>query len=313
MALPRYAYLGPAGTFTEQALAQVVARDRAVYLPQPDVTSALAAVRAGDADFAVVAIESTGEGGVTATLDALATGEPLVLLREMLVPVQFDLVGAPGVTLDQVHRVSAHPHAWAQSRAWLSARLPGALHVPASSNTSSAALLGAGEPVPFDAALVPPSAADAYGLRVLARSVADNPDMVTRFVLVGHPGDVPPPTGADKTTLVVHLPDDEAGALLAMLEQFAVRGINLSRIESRPIGDALGRYSFSIDAEGHVADERIGEALMGLHRRCPYVRFLGSYARADALPATVAVGTTDAEFADARSWLAALRRGEVSR
>ena len=160
---------------------------------------------------------------------------------------------------------------------------------------------------------MPPSAVAAYGLQALARSVADNPDMVTRFVLVGHPGDVPPPTGADKTTLVVHLPDDEAGALLAMLEQFAVRGINLSRIESRPIGDALGRYSFSIDAEGHVADERIGEALMGLHRRCPYVRFLGSYPRADALPATVAVGTTDAEFADARAWLAALRRGEVSR
>jgi prephenate dehydratase len=313
MGLPRYAYLGPAGTFTEQALAQVVPRDRAVYLPQRDVTSALAAVRAGDADFAVVAIESTGEGGVTATLDALATGEPLVLLREMLVPVQFDLVAAPGVTLGQVRRVSAHPHAWAQSRVWLSAQLPGARHVPAASNTSSAALLGDGEPVPFDAALVPPSAVDAYGLRVLARSVADNPDMVTRFVLVGHPGDVPPPTGADKTTLVVHLPDDEAGALLAMLEQFAVRGINLSRIESRPIGDALGRYSFSIDAEGHVADERIGEALMGLHRRCPYVRFLGSYPRADARPATVAVGTTDAEFADARAWLAALRRGEVSR
>jgi prephenate dehydratase len=311
MGLPRYAYLGPAGTFTEQALAQVVGPDEAVYLPQPDVTSALAAVRSGAADYAVVAIESTGEGGVTATLDALATGSPLVLLREMLVPVQFDLVAASAVELSDVHRVSAHPHAWAQSRAWLTEHLPGALHVPAASNTSSAALIGAGGPVPFDAALVPPSAVAAYGLTVLAHRVADNPDAVTRFVLVGHPGDVPAPTGADKTTLVVHLPDDDAGALLAMLEQFATRGINLSRIESRPIGDALGRYSFSIDAEGHVADARIGEALMGLHRRCPYVRFLGSYARADAQPASVATGATDAEFIDASAWLAALRRGEV--
>ena len=104
---------------------------------------------------------------------------------------------------------------------------------------------------------------------------------------------MPPPTGADKTTLVVHLPDNEAGALLAMLEQFAVRGVNLSRIESRPIGDSLGRYSFSIDAEGHITDERVGEAVMGLHRRCPYVRFLGSYPRADAVEPTVHVGTAD--------------------
>ncbi|MBU4215915.1 MAG: prephenate dehydratase [Actinobacteria bacterium] len=311
MSLPRYAYLGPSGTFTEQALAQVVGRDEAQYLPQPDVTSALAAVRAGRAEYAVVAIESTGQGGVTATLDALATGEPLVLLREMLVPVQFDVVAAPGVGLADVRRVSAHPHAWAQSRTWLTANLPGAVHVPAASNTSSAALLGAGEQVPFDAALVPPSAVEAYGLELLSPSVADNPDAVTRFVLVGHPGEVPPPTGADKTTLVVHLPDDEAGALLSMLEQFATRGINLSRIESRPIGDALGRYSFSIDAEGHVADERVGEALMGLRRHCPFVRFLGSYARADEVEPVLRAGTADADYADARAWLDGLRRGEV--
>ena len=102
---------------------------------------------------------------------------------------------------------------------------------------------------------------------------------------------------------MVHLPDNEAGALLAMLEQFAVRGVNLSRIESRPIGDSLGRYSFSIDAEGHITDERVGEAVMGLHRRCPYVRFLGSYPRADAVEPTVHVGTADDDFVGARAWL----------
>jgi prephenate dehydratase len=311
----RYAYLGPAGTFTEEALLQVVSPDEAVLLPQTDVGSAIAAVRSGEADHAVVAIESTAEGGVTATLDALATGEPLVLLREMLVPVQFTLAGPPGASLAQVRRVGAHPHAWVQCRGWLAAHLPAAVHVPATSNTAPAALIAEriadpSLPAPaFDAALVPPAAVARYGLTPLAERVSDNPAAATRFVLVGHPGQVPPPSGADKTTLVVHLPDNEAGALLAMLEQFAARGVNLSRIESRPIGDALGRYSFSLDAEGHILDERIGEAVMGLRRRCPYVRFLGSYPRADAVAPTVHVGTADADFVGARRWLEAIRGG----
>lgn len=309
----RYAYLGPAGTFTEEALRQVASVDEAVYLPQSDVGSAIAAVRSGEADRAVVAIESTVEGGVTATLDSLAVGSPLVLLREVLVPVQFALVAPPGARLADVRRISAHPHAWVQCRRWLAAHLPGAVHVPATSNTAPAALLAeAADPgvLAFDAALVPPAAVATYGLVALAQDVADNPSAQTRFVVVGPPGRVPPPSGADKTTLVVHLPDNEAGALLAMLEQFAVRGVNLSRIESRPIGDALGRYSFSIDAEGHVTDERMGEVLMGLHRRCPYVRFLGSYPRADAVAPLVHVGTSDADFVEARAWLERLRAGD---
>ncbi|GEL95431.1 prephenate dehydratase [Cellulomonas composti] len=311
----RYAYLGPAGTFTEAALRQVVSPDEATYLPQVDVASAIEAVRDGVADFAVVAIESTVEGGVTATLDSLATGSPLVLLREVLVPVQFTLVAAPGVRLEDVRRISAHPHAWVQCRRWLARNLPHVVHVPATSNTAPAALIAAAvaeratSDLGFDAALVPPPAVGTYGLAELATDVADNPSALTRFVVVGHPGQVPAPTGTDKTTLVVHLPDNEAGALLAMLEQFAVRGVNLSRIESRPIGDALGRYSFSIDAEGHITDERMGEALMGLHRRCPYVRFLGSYPRADAIAPTVHVGTADGDFQGARSWLQRVRAG----
>ncbi len=310
---PRYAYLGPAGTFTEAALRQVVGPDEAEYLPQVDVGSAIDAVRTGQADYAVVAIESTAEGGVTATLDALAVGELLVVLREVLVPVGFTLVGRPGVRLEDVRRISAHPHAWVQCRQWLAAHLPDAIHVPATSNTAPAALLAsAGDEAAtlgFDAALVPPAAVEHYGLEVLAENVADNPHAVTRFVVLGHPGQVPAPTGADKTTLVVHLPSNQAGALLDMLEQFSARGVNLSRIESRPIGDSLGRYSFSIDAEGHIAEERMGEALMGLHRVCPKVRFLGSYPRADGVQADVHVGTADDDFRTARDWLIALRTG----
>jgi prephenate dehydratase len=309
---PRYAYLGPAGTFTEVALRQVASPDEAEYLPQADVVSAIEAVRNGEADHAVVAIESTMEGGVTATLDALAVGTPLVLQREVLVPVGFTLVGRPGVGLADVRRVAAHPHAWVQCRRWLAAHLPEAVHVPASSNTAPAARLAEapGDALDFDAALVPPAAPAHYGLDVLAEGVADNPHLVTRFVVVGHPGDVPPRTGADKTTLVVHLPSNEAGALLTMLEQFAARGENLSRIESRPIGDSLGRYSFSIDAEGHITEERMGEAFMGLHRVCPHVRYLGSYPRADGVAADVHIGTADPDFRTAREWLRSVRGGE---
>jgi len=268
----------------------------------------------GEADRAVVAIESTVQGGVTATLDALAVGEPLVLLREALVPVAFTLAADGPIDLRSIKRVAAHPHAWVQCRGWLREHIPGVLHVPATSNTAPAALLASGVDAAaagFEAALVPPPAVETYGLTTLAEGVADNPDAVTRFVMVGHPGDIPAPTGADKTTLVVHLSNDEAGALMTMLEQFSTRSISLSRIESRPIGDSLGRYSFSMDAEGHISEERMGEALMGLHRVCPHVRFLGSYPRADAIEQRVRPGTTDGEYQTARAWLAKVRDGEA--
>jgi prephenate dehydratase len=309
----RYAYLGPAGTFTEAALRQVVGPDEAEYLPQVDVVTAIEAVRRDEADFAVVAIENSVEGGVTAVLDTLAIGEPLVLLREMLVPVSFVLAGRPGTTMADIRRISAHPHAWAQCRRWLRAHLPDVVHVPATSNTAPAALLaGTAEQLTFDAALIPPAATEHYALEVLATDVADTDRAVTRFVLVGHPGALPARTGADKTTLVVHLPSNQAGALLEMLEQFATRGVNLSRIESRPIGDSLGRYSFSIDVEGHIGEERVAEAFMGLHRVCPHVRFLGSYPRVDDPHGTLRVGTYDADFHAARAWVAALREGTTT-
>ncbi len=308
----RYAYLGPAGTFTEAALRQVAGPDEVQYLPQLDVVAAVEAVRSGHADFAVVAIENSVEGSVTAVLDTLATGEPLVMVRELLVPVSFTLAARPGTALDAVRTVAAHPHAWAQCRGWLSVNLPSVGHVPATSNTAPAVLLAdPSADAGFEAALVPPPAVAHFGLVALADQVSDNPSAVTRFVVLGRPGQVPAPTGADKTSLVVHLPSDRAGALLEMLEQFATRGVVLSRIESRPIGDALGRYSFSIDAEGHLADERMAEALMGLHRTCPVVRFLGSYPKAAHVAAEVSPGTSDDDFAAARSWLDRLRGGAV--
>ncbi|MCK6211902.1 prephenate dehydratase [Georgenia sp. EYE_87] len=307
---PRYAYLGPEGTFTQAALLQVTSEEEADLEPCTDVVTALERVRSGEADFAVVPIENSVEGGVNVTLDTLSTGAPLVIVGEMLVPVTFTLCARPGMTLEKVRRISTHPHAWAQCRRWITEHLDGAVHVPATSTAAAAALLASGEPEPgFDAALCSELSARQYGLEVLAAGVADNPHAVTRFVLVARPGRLPEPTGADKTTLMVHLADNEAGALLNMLEQFATRGVNLSRIESRPIGDSLGRYSFSIDAEGHVAEERLQATLIGLHRVCPTVRFLGSYPRADGQRPHVRPGTYDADFRAAREWVGSLLSG----
>jgi prephenate dehydratase len=130
---------------------------------------------------------------------------------------------------------------------------------------------------------------------------------VTRFVLVSRPGRLPEPTGADKTTVVLFQRDDHAGGLLELLDQFSARGINLTRLESRPTKESMGSYCFSIDVEGHVLDERLGEALMGLKRICADVRFLGSYPRADKRPASIGARASDADFAGARSWLAGIR------
>ncbi len=132
---------------------------------------------------------------------------------------------------------------------------------------------------------------------------------MTRFILVSKPGLLPDRTGADKTTVVVPLPEDHPGALMEILDQFASRGVNLSRIESRPTGQYLGHYFFSIDADGHAADARVADALAGLHRISPATRFLGSYARADKQPATVAPHTSDAAFASAHSWVESILKG----
>ncbi|WP_152189184.1 prephenate dehydratase [Georgenia satyanarayanai] len=311
--LARYTYLGPEGTFTEAALRAFVGTEHVRTDPSTDVVSALDAVRADRADFAVVPMENSVEGGVNVTLDTLASSpEPLVIVGEVVVPVAFVLAVVPGTTLDRVRRVSTHPHAWAQCRGWVGRELDGAVHVPATSTAAAAALLAdRGRDAGFDAALCSALSAERYGLEALAEGVADNPHAVTRFVVVSRPGALPEPTGADKTTLMAHLPDNEAGSLLAMLEQFAVRGVNLSRIESRPIGDSLGRYSFSMDLEGHVAEERVAAALIGLHRVCPLVRFMGSYPRWDRLAPHVAPGTHDADFVAARAWVERIRTGQV--
>ncbi len=309
----RYAYLGPAGTFTEQALRSLPGTGTAERLPCATVTVALDAVRSGGADHAVVPIENSVEGSVPVTLDELAQGEPLIILHEMTVPVAFSLLVRPGTALADVRRVATHPHAAAQTRSWVADNLPQAEVVHASSTAAAAAALAAGPDgpsvAPWEAAIAAPLAGEHYALQVLAEGIGDNPEAVTRFVVVSRPGRPAPPSGRDKTSLVAFMREDHPGALLEILEQLTMRGVNLTRIESRPTGHALGDYCFSIDAEGHIADRRVGEALMGLRRVCADVRFLGSYERHDGKPPTIHPGTTDEEFEDATAWLSRLREG----
>lgn len=305
---PRYAYLGPAGTFTEQAMRSLPQAGQAEVHPAATVTVALDLVRAGEADGAVVPIENSVEGSVPVTLDELATGRPLMITHEMTVPVAFSLLVRPGTTKAEIRTVATHPHAAAQTRRWCAEHLPGVDVVHATSTAAAAAEL-TGDAPRWDAAISAPLAADHYRLEVLAEGIGDNAEAQTRFVLVGRPGSPPARTGADKTSLVAFMREDHPGALLEILEQLTSRGVNMTRIESRPTGAALGNYCFSIDCEGHIDDARVGEALMGLRRVCADVRFLGSYERHDGITPTIRPGTSDREFNDATAWLTRLREG----
>jgi prephenate dehydratase len=317
----RYSYLGPRGTFTEAAVRALSGDTEPDALPCGSIQGTLDAVRASRAQLGVVPIESSVEGAVTATLDELAVGTELVISAEVLVPVEFALLARPGSSLADIRRVGGHPVAQPQCRNWLAANLPQADWLPAASNSDAARQVAEGA---LDAALAGVFAAELYGLVPLATGVHDRDDAVTRFVAVRLPGELPDPSGADKTSVVAFLMDDHPGALMDILGQFAFRGVNLTRIESRPTGDGIGRYCFFIDCEGHVAQARLGEALMGLRRVCNAVRFLGSYPQ--AAPSGAAAGRatvtglagntgqeekSDAEFIEAADWLARIRSGQV--
>ena len=309
----RFAYLGPEGTFAEAALVRLggtgvdpAAPAEVASRPEASVGTALAAVRSGECEAALVPLENSVEGSVPATMDGLVDGEPLVITREVFLEVAFVLAVRSGTTADQISAVASHPHALAQCRGRVAELVPHADLVPTASTADAARRVAEGE---YDAAVCAAIAAERYQLDALVTDLADHPGAVTRFVLVQRPGALPAPTGADKTTVTAVIPD-RTGALLDLLAEFAVRGISLTRIESRPTRERLGVYSFSIDCEGHVADARVGDALAALHRLCADLRFLGSYPRADARagkPVEERVG--DAAFAGAQQWLGRVREG----
>ncbi|WP_158888495.1 prephenate dehydratase [Amycolatopsis anabasis] len=302
--MSRIAYFGPQGTFTEQAARTLAPDDELV--PVETTPSALAAVRAGEADAACVPVENSVEGPVTATLDSLAEDEPLVAVAEALLPVHFSVLAR--AEAGEIRTVASHPHALAQVRRWVEANLPGARPVATSSTAAAAVAVQNGE---FDAAVTAPVAVEHYPLRVVATGVADVADARTRFLLVRRPGALPEPTGADRTSIVAAAPN-RIGALSELLTELAFRGINLTRLDARPIKENFGHYLFFIDFEGHVAEPRIGDALAALRRRCSNVRFLGSHPRADGVRATIEPNAGNHDFTDAVDWVAAVRKGELA-
>ncbi|MGI8762321.1 MAG: prephenate dehydratase [Jatrophihabitantaceae bacterium] len=299
------AYLGPEGTFAHAALRRLPIAHGATLLPVSTVSLAIDAVRTGQAAGALVPLENSVEGAVPATLDELATGGPLVVAEETYLPVAFDLLVRPGTTLTGIRTVATHPHAEAQVRGWLRRTVPQAELTLVSSTAAGAKAVADGE---YDAAVAAAVAGELYGLTTLAGDIGDNSGAVTRFVLLRRPVPPPPRTGNDRTTLVAYLREDHSGALLEILSEFAARAVNLTRIESRPTKGRIGQYCFSIDCEGHILDERVGDAIAALHRVCADVRYLGSYPRRDGAQGGVPHGRTDGEFADSRDWLRRIRR-----
>lgn len=271
--MTRIAYLGPAGTFSEEALLTQTDLD-AERMPVGSIPEAIAAVEHGDADLGVVPIENSIEGSVTVTLDHLAFESGLLIQREIDLPIRLNLCARPGVAIGAVARVLSHPHAHAQCRDWMRSKLPDA-RIESVDSTAEAARQTARSRRRDQAAVGTAFAADLYRLEILAAGIEDHPDNMTRFVLVGR--GIPAPTGHDKTSIVCFQRHDRPGSLLAILQEFAARAINLSKLESRPTKRNLGDYCFFIDFEGHVADEVVADCLRSLASKQARVKFLGSY------------------------------------
>ena len=268
-----FAYLGPVGTFTEEALKKITC-DSDVKIPYANVTAALDAVRKGDAQFALVPIENSVEGVVARTLDELATGDALTIAGEVTLPVTFAFMTKPGTT--EIKRIGTHPHAESQCRDYIAANYPHAEIVSTNSTSAAAEAVSKGE---LDAAIASSAAADHFNLEVREANIGDNAGAVTRFICAQKPGWIPEATGNDRTSIAVFIDIDHAGALLEILQVFAKNDVNLTFIQSRPTGRELGHYHFIIDVEGHIKDDSVGKSIEELRVICDDIRFLGSYPR----------------------------------
>ncbi len=296
------AYLGPAGTFTEQALLSQADLAEATLVPLPKFVDVLDTTSTGEADLGFVAIENAIEGTVNVTLDALAFDHDLLIQREVVLDIELNLMAKPGTRREDLKAVFSHPVANAQCRAFLNKEVPSA-EVKAANSTSEAAVMAADDPT--IGALAPRLAAEHYGLEILNADVADHPGNQTRFVLVAPTG-VPARSGHDKTTVVLTQREDRPGSLVAILQEFAARSINLSKLSSRPVKTDLGSYCFIVDIDGHVDDELIADSLRSVRAKHADIKFLGSYPAAGQGSTETRREATSA-WAEADRWLAEIR------
>ncbi len=268
-------YLGPAGTFTEEALEAMAAERGWRTVPLSTIEEVLKATRDGEVDLGFVPIENSIEGTVLPTLDALIFRYDLFIQAEVAQAIHQQLLAKPGTEISAIRRVYSYPHALSQVTRFLAETLPGA-ELEAVASTAEGARLVAGMASGDAACIAPRRAAEIYGLGVLRSDIEDFPDNLTRFLLLGRRR-IPRPTGSDKTTIACFQLADRPGSLLSILVQFASRGINLTKLESRPTKIELGKYCFVIDFEGHVMDPNVQQALSDLNRILGEVKFLGSY------------------------------------
>lgn len=297
-------YLGPIGTFTEAAVLTQPDLARARHVLCRSHADVLTRTTEGDVDLGFCAIENSIEGTVNVIQDALAFETDLLIQREVVIPISMHILVQPGASLADVKQVISYPHALAQVRRWIRAELPDAETVAANSTADAARLLAETGEV-TQCAVGTALAAERYGLEIAASGIEDHPENQTRFVVLARSG-VPSPTGHDKTSIVVFQRADRPGSLLAILQEFAARSINLTKLESRPTREGLGHYCFLLDLEGHIADELVADCLKSLHATQASVKFLGSYPAAGEAAHEVRA-EADAAWRDAETWLDGLR------
>jgi prephenate dehydratase len=272
-AVTRVAYLGPPGTFGEEAARRFA--PMAEHVPFPSHATVVAAVEAGKADAGVVAVENAINGSVAETLDILIHETDLLVQFELMVPVELNLIVQPGTKMEEVRLVTSHPHALGQCRKFLERELPGA-QVEAALSTTDAVVTVMGRNGDA-AAIATDRAAEIYGAEVAARGIHDTANNMTRFLVLGH--ERAAPTGRDRTSIAFTFADDRPGSLAGVLNEFATSGINCSKIESRPTREAFGEYVFLIDFDRHREDPDVVKLLERVRELTSSVKIMGSYPR----------------------------------
>lgn len=266
-------YLGPKGTFSHEALEKNLAGDFDQAVPLSTIKDVLLAVQQGKVERGIVPIENSIEGTVNVTVDTLAFDIEAPITGEVVHPVRHCLVAGSGTDVLDISEIISHPHAAAQCRLFLEKHFRRTPVVAA--NSTAEAAMSVSESSKPRAAIATKLAADLYGLDVLRKGIEDYPQNKSRFVVVGGPE--PERTGSDKTSIVCFIRENRPGSLLEILQQFASRGINLTKLESRPTKEALGEYYFYIDLEGHRADRGVAEAIEELRGALRELKVLGSY------------------------------------
>ena len=301
----RIGYLGPEGTFTQQALRNQADLAGAEHIPFRTVVDVLDAVEDGSVSLGFVPIENSIEGTVNYTQDALVFDHDLLIQREVVLDIEMCLLAKKGTTLQSITKIFSMPVATAQCHGYIREHVPQA-EVFVANSTAEAARTVSESGDNTVVAVAPRNAAAIYGLEVIAENIADQSGNQTRFVLVAKEG-IPAPTGHDRTALVVFQRADEPGSLLSILQEFAARRINLSQLLSRPTRrGGLGDYCFIMYADGHIKDELMADALRDLHAKQGDVKFMGSYP-ASGEHAHTAREHADTRWREADDWITALR------